>query len=166
MYWLTWVAKTPVTFTHTFDNTAHHLSLPRPPFFACIAILLLVHFQIPLFVHMFTPCAQVFLRLWQPFKTTRYGPCMVVPLRGQFTSFNVLWKLVTCFSRHNTTDTIDNTTQVGRKRAAVQWWVFLRTARSDPQHSEELWWKIWFSGAKAPWVVPINSSTHLNSITC
>jgi len=157
-----------ITFPVPHTPSTTHLTAwfcQDPLFFGRVAVLLWLHFRIPVCVcvRLFTPCVQVYLRLWQPPNTTQYGPQTVVPLPGQLASFDVLRKLATWFSWHDTTDTIDNTTQLGHESAAVQWRLFLRTARSDPQHLEELWWKTCFSGTQAPRVVRMDASTHLNS---
>jgi len=69
-----------------------------PLFFGRVAVLLWLHFCISVCVHLFTPCVQVYVRLWQPPNTTQYRPRTVVPLLGQLASFDVLRKLATQFS--------------------------------------------------------------------
>jgi hypothetical protein len=154
----------PLLQTHTFDNTPHRLVLPRPPFFwaGC-------GFTLASFLHTCV-CPLV-----HPF-------CSSVPQTVTTTQYHSVWtsngspssratRLLQCFTQvsdmvfttqHNRHNWQHITTT--RESAAVQWRVFLRTAHSDPQHSEELWSKTCYSVTQAPVrVVPMDASTHLNS---
>jgi len=71
-------------------------------------------------VRLFTPCVQVYLRLWQPPNTTQYGPRTVVRLPGQLTSIDVLRKLATWFSRHNRHNRQHNTTRAWKRSSSMK----------------------------------------------